>query len=85
MGLGTLTQVEAWQTYDRWIDSGGAKLVEEDAEVERLFRSNSNSVQVSPKAWADAYLAAFAEAADLTLVTFDRALAGKAKGAVLLR
>jgi predicted nucleic acid-binding protein len=32
----------------------------------------------------DAYLAAFAEAANLTLVTFDRALAGKVEGAVLL-
>jgi hypothetical protein len=29
-------------------------------------------------------LAAFAEVSHLTLVTFDRALAGKAKGAVLL-
>jgi predicted nucleic acid-binding protein len=33
----------------------------------------------------DAYLAAFAEAENLILVTFDRALAGKAKGTVLLR
>jgi len=39
---------------------------------------------VAPKQWADAYLAAFAEAANLTLVTFGRVLAGKAKGAVLL-
>jgi predicted nucleic acid-binding protein len=34
--------------------------------------------------WADAYLAAFAEAGNLTLVTMDRALAAKVKGAVLL-
>jgi predicted nucleic acid-binding protein len=32
----------------------------------------------------DAYLTAFAERAELTLVTFDRALAAKAQGAVLL-
>jgi predicted nucleic acid-binding protein len=36
------------------------------------------------KRWADAYLAALAETAELTLVTFDRVLAGKVKGAVLL-
>jgi len=32
----------------------------------------------------DAYLAAFAEAAKVTLVTFDRALASKVKGSILL-
>jgi hypothetical protein len=32
----------------------------------------------------DAYLTAFAQCAGLTLVTFDQAPAGKAKGAVLL-
>lgn len=38
----------------------------------------------TPKAWADAYLAAFADAAGLMLVTFDKALTAKAKGALLL-
>jgi predicted nucleic acid-binding protein len=33
----------------------------------------------------DAYLAAFAETAGVQLVTFDRALAAKVKGAVLLQ
>lgn len=36
----------------------------------------------SPKLWADAWLLAFAHAAEGTLITFDRALA--ARGAVLL-
>jgi hypothetical protein len=40
------------------------------------FRARSRSRQASPKAWADAYLAAFAEASQLTLVTFDRAFSG---------
>jgi predicted nucleic acid-binding protein len=48
------------------------------------MRSKTGGASASPKAWADAYLAAFAEASCLTLVTFDRALAGKVKGAVLL-
>jgi predicted nucleic acid-binding protein len=52
--------------------------------MEAIFKARTDSNQVSPKVWNDAYLAAFAEAAGLTLVTFDRALAGKTKGAVLL-
>ena len=46
--------------------------------------ARSMADSVSPKMWMDAYLAAFAETAGLTLVTFDRALAGKVKGAMLL-
>jgi toxin-antitoxin system PIN domain toxin len=84
MGLGILTQAEAWQVYDRWLESGGAEFVEETDDLEAHFRSNTNSTQASPKEWADAYLAAFAFTLGSQLVTFDRALAGKVKGAMLL-
>ncbi|MGA2217503.1 MAG: TA system VapC family ribonuclease toxin [Terracidiphilus sp.] len=84
MGMGTLTQAQAWQAYDRWLESGGAKLADEATDLEIKFRSQTNTAQASPKAWADAYLTAFAETANLTLVTFDRAMAGKAEGAILL-
>ena len=84
MGQGTLTQEQAWEAYDRLLATAGAKFAEEPAGMESRFRSRSGAEQASPKEWADAYLAAFAEAAQLTLVTFDRALAGKAKGSVLL-
>jgi predicted nucleic acid-binding protein len=79
-----LTQAQAWQAYDRWLEAGGTEFVTEPPELEPAFRSRSGAAQASPKDWADAYLAAFAKAAQLTLVTFDQALAGKAKGAVLL-
>ena len=84
MGRGTLTQAQAWEAYDRWIEAGGAEYAEEPAGLDAVFRSFSASEQASPKEWADAYLASFAQAAQLILVTFDRALAAKAKGAVLL-
>jgi toxin-antitoxin system PIN domain toxin len=84
MGQGTLTQAQAWGAYDRLLETAGARFVEEPAGMESIFRAVSSAQQASPKEWADAYLAAFAEAANLTLVTFDRALAGKVKGAVLL-
>lgn len=84
MGQGTLTQRQAWQAYDRWVEEGGAQLANEPTGLEAIFRSLAGAEQASPKEWADSYLAAFAESAKLTLVTFDRALAEKAKGAVLL-
>ena len=84
MGKGTLSQTEAWQAYDQWIEAAGAELIGEPLGVEFGFRLKSSGMLASPKEWADAYLAAFAEAGGLTLVTFDRALAGKVKGAVVL-
>jgi predicted nucleic acid-binding protein len=75
---------DCWQVYDDWIDTGQAVLLPEPAMMEDELRRRMSQAIVVPKLWADAYLAAFADAAELTLVTFDRALAGKVKGAVLL-
>jgi len=84
MGPGTLSQREAWHAYDRWVSDASAEFLEEPAGLDNIFRSRALGSQASPKEWADAYLGAFAETAHLALVTFDKALAGKAKGAVLL-
>jgi toxin-antitoxin system PIN domain toxin len=84
MGQGTLTQAEAWRAYDRWTGRAGAEFAEEPEGMEPIFRSLANSEQASPKDWADSFLAAFSESAGIRLVTFDRALAGKVEGAVLL-
>jgi uncharacterized protein len=79
-----LTQAEAWRVFDAFTQVSRAKLIEEPDEIDPLFRHLTNRDEVSTKQWADAYLAAFAEAANVTMVTFDRALAGQLKGAVLL-
>jgi toxin-antitoxin system PIN domain toxin len=84
LGKDVRTQRQCWETYDRWIDAGKAILAREPRGLESELRSRTTSESVSPKEWADAYLAAFAQAAGLSLVTFDQALAGKAAGAVLL-
>ncbi len=84
MGKATHSQREAWRVYERWRLDGAAGLLEEPPGIEVIFRASTEKDQASPKTWTDAYLAAFAEAAGLTLVTFDKALAGKTKGAVLL-
>ena len=54
------------------------------ARIDPLFRNHTDRNEISTKQWADGYLAAFSAAAGIRLVTLDRALAGKAKGAVLL-
>ena len=79
-----LTQAQAWRVYDTFLEVLRAKLLGEPHGIDPQFRRLSNRDEVSTKYWADAYLAAFAEAAHLTLVTFDRALAGKVHGAILL-
>ena len=84
MGQGTLTQAQAWDAYDRLLGTAGARFAHEPAGMESKFRSFTNAEQASPKEWADSYLSAFSATAGIPLVTFDRALAGKAKGAVLL-
>jgi hypothetical protein len=84
MGDEVLTQAEAWRVYDRWIEDERVTLLEEPPGLDRRFRALSRGRHASPKAWADAYLAAFAEASQVTLVTFDRAFRGKTKPLVLL-
>jgi hypothetical protein len=59
-------------------------MMEEPRGIDPVFRRYTDRNEASTKVWADAYLAAFAKTANLTLVTFDRALAGKIEGSVLL-
>jgi hypothetical protein len=59
-------------------------MIGEPAGIDTAFRQQTGSQRAATKQWADGYLAAFAETAGIQLVTFDRALAAKVKGAVLL-
>jgi uncharacterized protein len=84
MGDEALTQRQCWALYRRWITDGKAELMDEPAGVTQAFEQRTMADSASPKIWMDGYLAAFAEAGNLTLVTLDKALAAKVKGAVLL-
>jgi len=75
---------ECWKLYAVWIEGKRAKLWPEPPGLHSAFRKESNGEECSAKRWSDAYLTAFAEEMNLTLVTFDRALAGKTRGSVLL-
>ena len=81
-------QTEAWETYDSFLqDERVSFRIEADPEpVESALRKLTSNNRSLSQQWPDAYLAAFARAAGLTLVTFDRGLRQMASGnTVLLR
>jgi uncharacterized protein len=80
-----MSQQDCWRIYDQWVATGQVGWVDEPRRIEPLLRALTSGASASPKAWMDAYLTAFAEAAELTLITFDRALAGKSQASVLLQ
>ena len=80
-----LTQEQAWQTYDYLLQDERIGFLSEPIEVETPFRAMTRLRQSAPKDWADSYLAAFAQAAQLTLVTFDQGFSRKAAPLILLQ
>jgi toxin-antitoxin system PIN domain toxin len=84
MGDEVLTQREAWSVYDRWRHDERVTLIDEPPGLERRFRALADSALATPKAWADAYLIAFAETAQVSLVTFDKAFRRRTKAVLLL-
>jgi toxin-antitoxin system PIN domain toxin len=76
---------EAWRAYDRLFADERVCFMPEPPEIEKRFRLNTRGRSASPKVWADAWLLAFAQSADGTLVTFDRALAARSARCLLLQ
>ena len=67
-----LTNEQAWAVYDEMRqDERVGFHANEPPGIERYWREYSQRRTASPNLWMDAYLAAFARAADLTLVTAD--------------
>lgn len=84
MGEDVMTQSAAWKIYDLFFQDSRNRYLDEPPGIESRFRLRTHRGEASPKQWADGYVAAFAETAGLTLVTFDKALAGRVKGSILL-
>jgi len=74
MGVDVRNRSGAWAAYHKWYEDERVEFHREpeQPELERLFQGFSAKSQPSTKLWADAYLAAFAKAAGLTVVTFDQ-------------
>ena len=79
-----LSQVDAWRVYDTWLADDRILLIQEPSTIEPAFRTLSRQKHPAPKDWADSYLVAFAQAAGLTLVTFDQGLRAKSQDALIL-
>lgn len=79
-----LAMPEAWVAYDRLFEDDRVAFLGEPSDLERRLRVAAVAPFASPKLWADAYLIAFSESCGATLVTFDRALAGRCKHSILL-
>ncbi len=84
MKTDVLTQSQAWGAFDALLADPNNQMMDEPGGIDLLFRQETSRDKISTKQWADGYLAAFAMAAGIQLVTLDKALAGRAKGAVLL-
>lgn len=71
MGAHVKTQQEAWLAYDALAGAPRVSFADEPPGMELDFRAYSSLPLAAPKLWADAYLAAFANAAGLAFATFD--------------
>jgi toxin-antitoxin system PIN domain toxin len=85
MNARPLSMKEAWSVYDGFLGDERVEFLNEPPAVERAFRGLSSAAHASPKLWADAYLTALAAECGASIVTFDRSLARRSRGAVFLR
>ncbi len=71
MGVNTLDAEGAWRFYDSLLDDERVRFASEPVQLEAVWRETTRRHDGGPNFWTDAYLAAFAAAAGLTVVTFD--------------
>lgn len=75
MGADVLTRAEAWHVIDGLREDDRVRWAHEPANIEPAWRAISARPDNSHRLWTDDYLAAFAQAAGLTMVTLDRGFA----------
>jgi toxin-antitoxin system PIN domain toxin len=80
------SQAEAWQAYDLFVlDERVSFHAEADPDqIESVLRRLTSGGRSFSQQWPDAYLAAFARVAGLTLVTFERGLRKMGAGYTVL-
>jgi hypothetical protein len=79
-----LSMGEAWRVYDGLFRDERVALAPEPSGIDIRFRQHTSGRRASPKVWADAWLLAFAEALEGTVITFDRGLAARGASCLLL-
>jgi predicted nucleic acid-binding protein len=74
----------AWEIYDQCVADERIAFLAEPKGLDPKLRNFSNGRHASPKLWTEAYLAAFASAAGLKLVTFDKTFRAKPVDCLIL-
>ena len=77
MGDDAVDRSQAWRLFDQLWSDERVLWADEPDELDAVWRAISARDDKSHKLWTDDYLAAFAQASDLTLATLDRKLAGR--------
>ena len=72
MGVNVLNAMEAWRVYASLCDDDRVLYAEEPSHLEDHWRQAARHLETGPNFCTDAYLDAFAETGDYTIVTFDR-------------
>jgi uncharacterized protein len=72
LGEQAVSLLRAWQIYDALLADPRVIFVAEPASLETYWRVYTRRRTFSDKVWSDAYLAAFARAADFELVSLDQ-------------
>ncbi len=67
-----LTNAQAWAVYEKTCEDGAVVFVEEPKGVQGIWCKLAPRETASPKVWMDAYLAAFAIAGGMRLVSLDQ-------------
>ena len=71
-GEEAVTMKNAWKLYDAIRADSRIKLLSEPNDIESIWKRYTSRNSRSPKLWNDSWLAAFAYAESLELVTFDK-------------
>jgi hypothetical protein len=74
MGGDAVDRSHAWRLFDQLWSDERVLWADEPDELNAVWRAISARDDKSHKLWTDDYLAAFAQASDLTLATLDRKL-----------
>jgi toxin-antitoxin system PIN domain toxin len=85
MGNDVLSSRDAWRVYRTMLADERIQFAPEPFALEPEWRRLTAQERPTPKIWTDAYLAAFAHAGGMQLVTLDRAVLSMAREAWLLK
>jgi toxin-antitoxin system PIN domain toxin len=77
MGGDAVDRSQAWRLFDQLRSDERVVWADEPEGLDAVWRVISARDDKSHKLWTEDYLAAFAQAGDLTLVTLDRKLPGR--------